>query len=160
MKAEHVFFGVCLASALLRTLALGDAGDVRTVLSPQPSASQNLCATGLAFDGSSLYVNRCSDPNIYRISRVNGGLLSTFNPNNPEPPAAMAFDSKRNGLWISTQWGIGGVGFRDCGNVGMPIYFWDFADGSVDLMFSVPVSLANPATGQLFLRSCFLNGLT
>ncbi|GFO81512.1 MAG: hypothetical protein A49_11390 [Methyloceanibacter sp.] len=140
--------------------AVAQVGAVRAVIVPQPRVGANWCAIGLAFDGTSLYVNRCSDPNIYKISPANGTLLSTFDPGIPERPNAMAFDAKRNGLWIGTQRGQAASQFGGCGNTGMPIYFWDFDDNSVALQFVIPLSLINPATGQpFFFDACFLDGL-
>jgi len=94
-------------------------GDAVAAITPTPSGSQRFCAIGLAFDGTDLYVNRCSDPNIYAISAQDGSLQETrsliepdpLNPKIAEWPAAMAFDAKRNGLWFGTQNGSDVSGF-------------------------------------------------
>jgi hypothetical protein len=113
------------------------------------------CSIGLAFDGSSLYYNRCDDTNIYEIDPLSGALQNTFDTNLfSSHPNAMAFDSTRNGIWFGAQ---------DCKIVNstnhMPIYFWNFTDDSVNEEFSVSESLINPATGDDFLGFCFLDGL-
>jgi hypothetical protein len=77
-------------------------------------------------------------------------LEGTFDTQIPENPNALAFDAKRNGLWIGAQ---------TCDGTGMPIYFWDFDDDSVTKMFTIPSALTNPATGQSFLFYCFTDGL-
>ncbi|MBI2233027.1 MAG: hypothetical protein HYU56_03845 [Candidatus Aenigmarchaeota archaeon] len=118
----------------------------------------NFCSIGLAFDGASLYYNRCVDKNIYKVHPVTGALQDTFDTGVSSYPNAMAFDAKRNGIWFGTQRGFGGSAPGDCGE-GMPIYFWDFGDDSVALVFTVPSSLINPATGGSFLGYCFLDGL-
>ncbi|MBI4019849.1 MAG: hypothetical protein HY367_00840 [Candidatus Aenigmarchaeota archaeon] len=110
------------------------------------------CSVGLAFDGASLYYNRCGDVNIYKIDPVTGALEDTFDTEVALNPNAMAFDKKRNGIWFGTQACTGSPRT-------MPIYFWDFDDDSVSLEFSVPETLVNPGTGQDFLNVCFLDGL-
>jgi hypothetical protein len=142
-------------AALAFTLLLGpgsraDVGDVVAVINPNPSSVANYCSIGLAFDGTSLYFDRCGDPMIYEISPADGSLISSFDPGIPEFPNAMAFDAKRNGLWI---------GCQACNATGMPVYFWDFDDNSVTLKFTVPFGLINPATGNAFLNLCFIDGL-
>ncbi len=139
--------------------SIGAVGDPVSTLSPQFGIGSQFCSIGLAFDGASLYFNRCGDPNIYAISPVDGSLIRTFDTGIPEWPAAMAFDAKRNGLWFGTQKGIGVMGFSGCGSIGMPIYFWDFGNDSVTLMFTIPLNETNPTTGDLFFALCILDGL-
>jgi len=155
-----LLLGILLLLTLVASESRGEVGDVLTSFTPDPVIENRYCAIGLAFDGSNLYMNRCSDPNIYTISSTDGSRISDFLPPIPEWPAAMAFDAKRNGLWFGTQMGLGGLDLRDCGNIGMPIYFWDFDDNSVTLMFTIPADLVNPANGQRFFRFCLLDGLT
>jgi len=114
----------------------------------------NYCSVGLAFDGENLHYNRCSDPKIYEVDPINGDLIDTFNTAGliTGYPNAMAYDSSRNGMWFGTQSCYGSP--RK-----MPIYFWDFDDDSVTLIFEVPETLINPATGNDFLGVCFLDGL-
>jgi hypothetical protein len=123
-----------------------------------------------------LYVNRCSDPNIYAISPQDGSLQvdkslleEEDDPKNwriRELPAAMTYDPTRNGLWIGTQMGDGGTALRDCGSVGMPIYFWAFnepgsADDTVTPVFTILFSdpPVNPVTGTPFFSDCFIAGI-
>ena len=146
------------ALCLMASTTFGAVGDIRRIISPQPGASQHFCAVGLAFDGAALYTNRCSDPLIYRVSPLDGALLASFDPHIPEWPAAMAFDTKRNGLWIGTQNDIGSRVFQ-CESTGMPIYFWNFDDDSVDLRFVIPHALLNPLNSQRLFSVCFLDGL-
>ena len=114
------------------------------------SGADAFCSIGLAFDGSSLYYDRCEDSNIYRINPVTAALEDTFDTGIAEFPNALAFDAKRNGLWI---------GGQACDEVGMPIYFWDFDDDSVTSMFTIPSALTNPATDETFVNFCFVDGL-
>jgi len=139
--------GACLLAC---AFAKADVGDVVAVIMPDPPAAGSYCSIGLAFDGTSLYFNRCNDPLIYEISPADGSMISSFDPMTAENPNAMAFDSKRNGIWFGTQ---------ACGATGMPIYFWDFDDDSVTSVFTIPYGLINPATGSPFLRFCFNDGL-
>ena len=134
--------------------ALGDVVhqlDASTFLNP---GYTNHCSVGLAFDGSSLYYNRCGDENMYKIHPVTGALEDTFDTNVELKPNAMAYDATRNGIWFGTQ-ACSGSSPRK-----MPIYLWDLDDDSVTLMFEVPETLINPATGADFLGFCFLDGLT
>jgi hypothetical protein len=114
------------------------------------SGADTFCSVGLAADGSSLYYDRCGDQNIYKIDPMTGALEDTFDTGIGENPNALAFDAKRNGLWIGTQ---------SCDVVGSPIYFWAFDDDSVTLQFTIPSGLINPATGETFLSLCFIDGL-
>ena len=109
----------------------------------------NFCSVGLAFDGVSLYYNRCTDQNIYKIDPITGALQDTFNTG-VNYPNAMAYDAKRNGIWFGSQ---------ACDEGNMPIYFWDFDDNSVSVEFTIFSSLINPATSQSFLSFCFVDGL-
>ena len=138
--------------------ASADIGDIRATLIPEPPTGSNFCAMGLAFDGSSLFTTRCFDRNVHRVSPLTGDELQAFDTGISELPAGLAYDAKRNGLWIGTQGGVGS-GPSECGQIGMPVYFWDFDDGSVSLAFVVPLSSLNPATGFPFLSGCFLDGL-
>lgn len=151
-----------IASHTPTEAAVGD--QVHQVTVPVSGAA-TFCSIGLAFDGTSLYYDRCGDPNIYQINPITGALqstgnasLDTFNTGIAENPNALAFDAKRNGLWIGAQSGVG-ASISSCGATGLPIYFWDFDDDSVTLMFTIPVGLINPATGQPFLAFCFTDGL-
>jgi hypothetical protein len=133
--------------ALPAQAVVGDQVDQITV---PVSGVDTFCSVGLAFDGQSLYYDRCGDPNIYQIDPQTGALQDTFNTGIAELPNALAFDVTRNGLWIGAQ---------NCDAAGMPIYFWDFDDNSVTPMFTIPFSLTNPATGTSFLNFCFTDGL-
>ncbi len=140
----------------------GDPGTVLRVIHPDPpiDPKEYPKSVGLAFDGVDLYFDRRSDPNIYRISTVDGeDMISSFDSGIAELPNALTYDAKRNGLWIGCQLGVGGSGIADCGSIGMPIYFWDFDDDSVTLKFTIPLGLVNPATGEPFLDVCYVDGL-
>lgn len=155
-------------------LAWADVGDEVAVITPQPPGVQAYCAIGVAFDGVSLYVNRCGDHKVYRINPQTGSLLAAFDLAEaiPERPAGMAYDAKRGGLWIGTQKPSGLVAFDGCcepnetpeecasQNRSMPVYFWSFDSGSVEKKFSVPLGLTNPATGFLFFAGpkCVMSG--
>ncbi len=164
---RHVGFALTLMASVFglgATHARGAVGDPVATISPQPTIGSQFCSIGLAFGGTQLYFNRCSDSNIYTISPVDGALISTFDTGIAEWPAAMSYDTNRNGLWIGTQRSIGGSGFGVCGdpavvNADMPIYFWDFDDDTVTLMFTVPFDITNPANGQRFFTFCRLDGL-
>ncbi len=167
---------VLLVLGLATPQTQGAVGDVAAVITPTPSGSQLFCAIGLAFDGTDLYVNRCSDPNIYAISAQDGSMLTTKSllepdpsmPKIPEWPAAMSYDPTQHGLWIATQMGVGGTAIGDCGSMGMPIYFWAFngpgsADDTVTRVFTIlfadlPI---NSATGDSFFSElkCTISGL-
>ena len=121
--------------------AVGDLVHELDVSTFENPGYTNHCSVGLAFDGSSLYYNRCSDQNIYQIDPITGALEDTFDTN-VSYPNAMAYDAKRNGIWFGSQ---------SCDQTGMPIYFWDFDDDSVTLEFHVPF-------GEL-LNLCFTDGL-
>jgi hypothetical protein len=127
-------------------------GSLCHTLTPPVSGSDTFCSIGLAFDGASLYYDRCGDGNIYKINPVTGALQSTFATGIAQYPNALAFDSNRNGLWIGSQ---------ACLTFGgpMPIYFWNFTTNAVTLEFSIPPGLLNPATGESFLSFCFNDGL-
>ena len=140
--------------ALVALMSAGSAGgavgdQVHQVTVPV-SGVETFCSIGVAFDGSSLYYDRCGDGNIYRIDPITGALQSTFATGIALFPNALAFDATRNGLWIGTQ---------ACTADGMPIYFWDFDDNSVTVQFTIPSGLINPATGESFLFFCFDDGL-
>ena len=141
-----VFLNIAMVSATAGDVVkvLGDADDPLPV-----SGIPTYCSVGLAFDGTNLYYNRCGDSNIYKISPANASLVSTFDTISLTPNA-MAFDATRNGIWF---------GVQSCDAIGMPIYFWDFDDNSVTLVFHVPFGLLNPANGESFLGFCFLDGL-
>jgi hypothetical protein len=139
-----------VGATLLAASTAADVGDVVAVIMPQPGSIGNFCSVGLAFDGTQLYFDRCGDPLIYRISPADGSNLGSFNPGVAGNPNAMAFDAKRNGLWIGAQ---------SCNGQGMPIYFYDFDTASGALQFTIPFGLINPATGQTFLGFCFDDGL-
>ncbi len=165
-------FAAALSSGV--SPSLGAVGDVVATITASPSGSQRFCAIGLAFDGTDLYVNRCSDPNIYAVSAQDGSLQTTKSlleldpsmPRIPEWPAAMAYDPTQDGLWIATQMGVGGTAIGDCGSIGMPIYFWAFngpgaTDDTVTRVFTIlfadlPV---NPVTGDPFFSDCTIAGL-
>ena len=120
--------------------------DVSSLVNP---GYTNFCSVGLAFDGTSLYYNRCNDQNIYKIHPITGALQDTFDTE-VNYPNAMAYDKKRNGIWFGSQ---------QCDSGNMPIYFWDFDDDSVNVEFTILNSLINPATGESFLGFCFVDGL-
>jgi len=151
---------MCLGA--MRVIALADLGDVRATLNAKPPTGQNLCAVGLAFKGrtppapSSLYLSRCLDTHIYEISTT-GLQLGDFDTGIDEFPAALAYDAKRNGVWIGTQGGFD-ADFQECGQLGAPIYFLDFDDNSVTLAFIVPLTITAP-TPFSFFTFCFLDGL-
>jgi hypothetical protein len=142
---------IAVLSGLSTSAASGAVGDVVAQITPQiGDPGFYFCSIGVAFDGTSLYVDKCGDPNIFEISTADGSVVSSFNPGIAEGPNALAFDAKRNGLWIGAQ---------SCSFTGMPIHFWDFDDDSVTLMFTIPFALVNPATGASFLGFCFDDGL-
>jgi DNA-binding beta-propeller fold protein YncE len=139
---------VTLAMVPLVSAAVGDQVDQFTV--PVATGSAN-CSIGLAYDGTYLYYDRCGDPNIYLVNPSTGALVDTFDTGlTTVPPAALAYDTTRNGLWM---------GSRYCSGTGMPIHFWDFSDDSVTLVFTIPHTLNNPATNQSFLGYCLCDGL-
>lgn len=120
------------------------------------------CSIGVAFDGTDLYVDQCSDGRIWKIDTT-GVILDVrdFSAEIPENPNAMAFDAKRGGLWVGAQGCQINAGVRE-----MPIYFVDFqgtpltfADDTVTLEFTIPETLINPATTDDFLGFCFTDGL-
>lgn len=153
---------LALTTGLLLTLggstASAAVGDKVHEITAPVSGVDTFCSVGVAFDGSSLYYDRCFDTNIYKVDPVSGGLQSTFDTGIPERPNALAFDATRNGLWIGTQECQEGPEARQVGS-GMPIYFWDFDDNSVVQQFTIPFSLVNPATTESFLFACFDDGL-
>ena len=128
-------------------LSVGD--QVHQITVPVPG-SPNYCSIGLAFDGQLLYYDRCDDSNIYKIDPISGALQDTFNTEIAELPNALSFDSSRNGIWIGAQ---------RCNSEGMPIYFWNLDNDSVNLRFTIPISLTNPATNEPLLNLCFTDGL-
>lgn len=133
------------------TTAVGDLVMQHNVSTFDYPGYTNFCSVGLAFDGSSLYYDRCSgDDRIYRVHPLTGALEGIQDTGLDTEPNAMAYDATRNGIWFGTQ---------GCAGGGMPIYFWDFDDNSTTLMFTVPSSLINPATGSSFVSFCFLDGL-
>jgi hypothetical protein len=129
-------------------------------INPQPSSAQSICAIGLAFDGTSLYVNRCGDQRVYRIDPQTGNLQAQFDLTNtiPERPAGLAYDAKRIGLWAGTQKPQDLVSFDGCCEPGetpqqcanqnreMPVYFIHLPSGGVEPKFSISASATNPAT--------------
>jgi len=147
-----------LVGIMVARVSANCGSDPHVICPKLPPSQQSFFAFGVAFDGSALYVNRSGDAKIYRISPTTGELIGEFDSHIVEWPAAMSFDEYRNGLWIGTQNGLGRQNFS-CGQVGMPIYFWDFDDDSVLLVFTIPLSLLNPATGDPFFVSCSLTGL-
>lgn len=148
-----------VATAQLFRSAEAAVGDVVATIDLEPllPAADVFCSIGVAFDGTHLYVDACDDPNIYEID-TSGTLVDTFDVianGGTSLPNALAFDAKRNGIWIGGQSCI----TDDQGNTVMPIQFWDFDDDSVTTMFSIPTTLLNPATGNPFLLLCFIDGL-
>jgi len=137
--------------SVVASVSFGAVGDPVTVLSPEPPIENKFCSMGLAFDGSSLYFDRCFDGNIYEISPTDGSTRRMFPTGIPELPAALSYDVKHNGLWIGTQKGTGGTRLGTCNGVGdMPIYFWSFDNDSVTLMFTI---------SPTFFGRCILEGL-
>jgi hypothetical protein len=147
-----------IALGIIVTSAHADVGSIRATLPSNPPTGEHFCAIGLAFDGMSLYTSRCFDRNVYRLSPSTGQVLQEFDTGISELPAGLAYDAKRNGLWIGTQGGVGAAP-ATCGQIGMPIYFWDFDDDSLTWAFTIPLGSLNPATGYPFLNGCFLDGL-
>ena len=181
---QHAVTGwkTAVALVMLSGIARPDVGDVVCVNPPHCSLSlpgTSFCAIGLAFDGVSLYVNRCGEYKVYRIDPNSGSLLSEFDLSSalPDPvlerPAGMAYDAKRNGLWIGTQKPTGLSAFEGCcepdetaeqcaaQDRSMPVYFWDFDSGLVERKFSIPLTLTNNATGFPFFRgrTCMMSGM-
>ena len=149
-----------LFSVLFSSFGFAAVGDVVHQLDVSTFANPgytNGCSVGLAFDGTNLYYNRCSDSKIYTVDPILGGFVSSFDTAGLADgnPNAMAFDSTRNGIWF----GLQNCALDASGVLGMPIYFWDFDDNSVTLKFSVPSTLINPATGESFLAFCFHSGV-
>ncbi|MFH1307315.1 MAG: hypothetical protein ABIH72_00505 [archaeon] len=126
---------------LVRAASVGDVVHELDVSLLDNPGYPHHCSVGLTFDGNSLYYDNCGDSNIYEIDPINGDLRNTFDTG-ISYPNAMAYDSKRNGIWFGSQSCVAGE---------MPIYFWDFDDDSVTLMFNVP-------DGEL-LYYCFTDGL-
>jgi len=95
-------FGLAVSLGVAPSRA--EVGDEVAVISPQPPGSETFFAFGVAFDGTTLYVNRCGDHKVYRIDPSSGNLLAEFELTDaiPERPAGMVYDGKRNGLWIGT----------------------------------------------------------
>jgi hypothetical protein len=150
------------AACLAATRPVGAAvGDVVHQFTVPVSGVTSFCSVGLAFDGSSLYYDRCRDQNIYRVHPVTGALLDTFDTDIAEFPNCLAYDGTRNGLWIGVQKPVGAADISSCaaGTGGLRIYFWDFDDDSVTMKFEIPTTLVNPATGEPFLFYCFCDGL-
>jgi hypothetical protein len=156
MKSLSKLLGILLLVVILASAAASPAkanpgvGDQVHQLTVPISGVDTYCSIGLAFDGQFLYYDRCSDQNIYKIDPVSGDLKDTFSSGINEFPNALAYDRTRNGIWIGAQ---------RCNIFGMPIYFWDLDDDSVTQAFTIPNNLTNPASGQLFLRECFTDGL-
>jgi len=124
------------------------------------SAAGNFCSIGLAFDGTTLYLDQCGDRDLIPIDPVTGlagGAPFDWAGPAGQFPNAMAFDMKRNGLWIGSQActdedGVGGLNDH-------AIYFHDFGTGVTTNEFDILGSLINPATGVSFVAVCFVDGL-
>lgn len=162
-----VFLLLCLC---VQTPLRGDFGDVVATISPERIPGQDyFCAFGAGFDGTNLYLSRCGYSTIDVISSLGNcphapatcPLAWSFDTHIPEGVGGLAFDATRNGLWIGTQAGREREPFNGCGSIGMPIYFWDFDDNSVTLVFDIQLGLVNPVTGERFFRddNCNLDGL-
>jgi hypothetical protein len=145
-----LFFTPLLVAGIGLSPSQAAVGDQVHQITVPVSGIDTFCSIGLAFDGTSLYYDRCGDSNIYEINPVTGALISTFNTNIPEFPNCLAFDATRNGTWIGAQGSDG---------QGMPIYFWDFFTSTVTKEFTIPSGLINPATGEPFLELHFCDGL-
>ncbi len=157
----------------ITTPAAGVVGEVRSTIRPARSAGQDyFCAQGLAFDGTNLYLSRCgysiidviASPGDCPQAPVTCAIDRSFDTQIPEGVSGLAFDVKRNGLWIGTQAGKDQGFFDGCGSIGMPIYFWWFngpgrEDDTVTLVYTVPRSMINPANQDRVFRSCSLTGL-
>ena len=137
---------------------VGDVIETHNLDAVHPAATV-FCSIGVAFDGTSLYTTACFDPLIYTVDPLTGIGTGSFDPSIPEDPNAMAYDAKRNGLWIGTQTATGAGSISSCTSTGVAIYFYDFDDASTTLAFNVPSSLINPATGSDFQSFCFVDGL-
>jgi hypothetical protein len=168
-----------LALGMLTASAPAQVGVVRAVIRPLGPAEQNyFCAHGLAFDGTNLYLSRCGYPYIDVIESPDDcpqaptgcAVSRTFDPSVyrpegiPEGVSGLAFDAKRNGLWIGTQAGIGRAASKGCGSVGMPIYFWAFngpgnIDDVVTLVYTIPRNERNPVNQQRLFGECNLTGV-
>jgi hypothetical protein len=157
------------------TISRADVGDEVTWFTPEPPSAQVICAIGLAFDGAHLYVNRCGDHSVYRIDPVTEQSIPVFDLTTsvPERPAGMAFDSKRNALWVGTQKPRGLMRFDGCCEIGesqtectnqnreMPLYLVHLANGLVEPKFSIPRNMTNPTTGRPLFPGpkCVVSGL-
>jgi len=160
---------VAAAIILSPGIARADVGDVVCVNPPECSLTPpgtSFCAMGVAFDGVSLFVNRCNDSKVYEINPNSGDLIAELDLSlaSPDPllegPAGMSFDAKRNGLWIGARKPAGLPAFGGCchldetseqcaaENRELPIYFVDLGNGMVERRFSIPRDLPNPASGR------------
>jgi hypothetical protein len=160
-KKGTVWIGLASLFAPVATI-MAAVGDEVAFIVPKPPAIEKFCAFGVAFDGASLYVNRCEDYNMYRIDPVTGSVQATFllGIEIPERPAGMAYDGDRYGLWVGTQKPAGivmsdgccedGETAEECAaqNRSMPIYFLNLNNGSAQMQFSIPRNTTNPATGR------------
>jgi len=160
-------------AAWIAASATGEVGDVRSTIRPFVSAGQEYsCALGLAFDGTNLFLSRCGysvidvieSPGDCPQAPATCPVDWSFDTQVPEGVSGLAFDAKRNGVWIGTQAGQGQEPFDGCGSIGMPIYFWSFngpgtEDDEVLLKYTVPRDLVNPATLQHVFALCNLTGL-
>ena len=157
MKKVFLLMLSFFASVTLVSAAVGDViHQLNATQLPVPGFP-NHCSVGLAFDGTHLYYDICSDSKIYKIDPITGALNATIETNFTgfiQGPNAMAFDVTRNGIWFGRQTCLNINGTNN-----MPIYFLNLSDNSITLMFAVPATLLNPATNQSFLGFCFLDGL-
>jgi len=142
--------------------AVGDVVASFNVNSFMPTAaccSPGFFQGGIAFDGTSLYLDRFLDRDIYEVNPLTGGLIGTFDWAGPagQFPNAMGFDAKRNGLWIGPSACTDEDGAGPLNDIA--IYFHDFDTGVTTNEFDILSSLVNPATGSDFIGLCFIDGL-
>lgn len=153
-----------ILTALSGLIARAEVGEPIRTLTPQPPVGSHYCASGIAFDGLSLYTTRCADSQIHRVSPVDGSWIDSFDPAMSERPAGMSYDAKRGGFWIGGQRGAGVASDFGCGGVGAVVRFWRSGEAS-QTAFTIPLAWQNPANPHLpaaarrFVRYCYLDGL-
>ena len=70
-----------LALSIFSRHAEAAAGDLIHLIDVEPDVpiENKHCSIGLAFDGASLYIDRCSDPLIiYDFNPITGAVITTF----------------------------------------------------------------------------------
>ena len=112
-----------LVIALGSPAAFGAIGDVIDQFVVPLSAVPNFCSIGLAFDGTSLFYNRCGDPEIHLVNPNTHLLISSFDPGTmfalrmTRPMSACASIRRRN--FLESPWfgDIKRMGLRISGRI-------------------------------------------